>query len=122
MSTRSCTKALLVPILLVLGPGMGLPVAGLAAPNDIVRIEGVDYRVDHPMVDNLKALEGRSVTLYLNSGSEISGRIKAVSGELLHLERIRQREFMDALVRIGQIDALEVRFRAYERDLQRLQK
>ncbi len=122
MRRRSIGKIPPATALLTAGLIMGLPDLTMAAPNDIVPIEGMGYRVDLPMVENLKALKGKSVTLHLKSGTQISGRIKAVHRELLHLERIRQREFMDSLLRIEQISAVEARFRAYERDLKRLQK
>ncbi len=117
MSTCTIDKILLACCL-----GMALPNLTSAAPNDIVRIDGVVYRVDLPLVDNLKALKGKKVTLHLHSGTQITGRIKAVHRELLHLEKIQQREFMDALIRIERISAMETRFRAYERDLKRLRK
>ncbi len=122
MSTCTIGKILLAPTLLASCLGMALPNLTCAAPNDIVRIEGVAYRVDLPLVDNLKALKGKKVALHLKSGTQMNGRVKVVHRELLHLEKIQQREFMDALIRIEQISAVETRFRAYERDLKRLQQ
>ncbi len=122
MSTCTIGKILLAPTLFASCLGMALPNLTSAAPNDIVRIEGMAYRVDLPLVDNLKALKGKKVTLHLKSGTQIHGRVKRVHKELLHLEKIQQREFMDALIRMEQISAVEARFRAYERDLKRLQR
>lgn len=113
-----------VSAFLLLYAGLGMLASGAlpAAPNDIVPLDGMRYRVDLPLVENLRTLKGKTVTLHLKSGIQISGRVKAVHRELLHLEKIRQKEFMDALVRIEQIAAVEARFRAYERDLKRLQQ
>jgi sRNA-binding regulator protein Hfq len=106
---------------LALVAGLGLPFAAAAgSANPVVEVAGMDFRVDQGLVDNLKASEGKQLTLHLASGSQITGRVKAVGEHLVHLEKISQREFMDALVRIDAIEAIEGRFRAYRNDLNRL--
>ena len=92
------------------------------AANPIVEIEGMQYRMDQSLTDNLKALQGRTITLTLDSGSRVTGRLEAVANGLLHLSRLKSASFMDALVRVDRVIAVEAQFRAYQRDLERLKK
>ena len=111
------------PILaLALGATLILSTAAGMASNDIVPVPGKQYRVDLPLLENLRGLRGKRVTLHLDNGEQINGRIKEVHRNLLHLENLRQREFMDALIRMDRISAVETQFRAYQRDLERMKK
>lgn len=96
--------------------------AQAVAANPVLPIEGVAYQADWSLRDNLKVFEGKSVTLYTDAGAQFRGRVKAVGGGLLHLEKIRGREFFDALIRVERIEAIEARFRAYQRDIERTKK
>ena len=101
--------------------GTALSLAGAAqAANPVVPIPGVEYQVDWSMEDNLKALDGRRVTVTLDGGNRLSGRVKAVGNGLVHLEKLDNQSFVDALIRIERVDAIETQVRAYERDLERL--
>jgi hypothetical protein len=62
-----------------------------------------------PIEDNLIALKGRSVTVILLSGTQITGIVKEVKNNQLHLERLSLKEFFDALIRIDHISAIEAR-------------
>jgi small nuclear ribonucleoprotein (snRNP)-like protein len=116
--TCNWTRAIFASLLVF---GLLVPLAGSAAKgNPVVEVEGMAFNVDHALIDNLKAHQGKQLTLYLSSGTQITGKVKAVGIHLLHLERISQREFMDALVRIDTIEAIEGRFRAYRSDLERM--
>ena len=95
------------------------PVAG-GNPNPVVEVAGMQFDTERAMRENLQAHLGKTLTLYLDSGAEITGRVKGVGQQLVHLEQIARREFMDALLRIDSIVAIEGRFRAYQRDLERL--
>jgi hypothetical protein len=117
MSRRSGANLLLSG--LILGFLLGLA-PGVRAANPVVPIPGVALRVDATLEDNLKALAGRQVTVTLDSGVQIGGRVKSVGTGLLHLETLSGRSFMDALVRIERIQALDTQVRAYESDLKRL--
>ena len=90
------------------------------ADNPVVTIPGVELRVDAALEDNLKALSGRQVLVTLDSGIQVGGRVKAIGSGLLHLENIANKSFMDAIVRLERIEAVETQVRAYERDLSRL--
>ena len=63
------------------------------------------------IADNLAALTGRTATVHLSSGQSLTGVVKEVGTHLLHLEKIAQREFFDAVIRIESISAVETRAR-----------
>jgi sRNA-binding regulator protein Hfq len=63
------------------------------------------------LADNLTALKGKTVTIYLASGQSMTGIVKDVKDNVLHLEKISQKEFYDALIRVDLISAIEARVR-----------
>jgi len=63
------------------------------------------------MVDNLISMKGRVVTISLISGQTITGIVKDVQNNLLHLEKLNHKEFYDALIRVDHIILIEVRVR-----------
>jgi hypothetical protein len=63
------------------------------------------------LADNLIALKGKTVTISLSSGQAMTGVVKEVRNNLLHLEKLSQKEFYDALIRVDLIVAIEVRAR-----------
>ena len=63
------------------------------------------------LTDNLVALKGKTVTVSLASGQTITGVVKEVQNNLLYLEKLSQKEFYDALIRVDLIAAIEVRAR-----------
>ena len=73
--------------------------------------EYVQLRASIPLSDNLVALTGKTVAISLISGQTVAGVVKEVQSNLLHLEKLSQKEFYDALIRIDQIVAIEVRAR-----------
>ncbi len=74
------------------------------------RLAGVDYNVGHTLAQNLQTLVGKRVTVHLLSGDTLTGTVKAVNGNLLHLEKLERKDFFDALLRIRDISAIETRF------------
>ena len=64
-----------------------------------------------PLADNLIALKGKTVAVSLFSGQTMTGVVKEVQNNLLYLEKLSQKEFYDALVRVDMIVAIEVRAR-----------
>ena len=94
----------------------------ISAANPVVAIEGMAYRLDQTMRDNLKGLEGKMITVTTDAGIQFSGRVKALGNGLLHLSNIKGKSFMDALIRIDRIIAIEAQFRAYQRDLERMKQ
>ena len=57
----------------------------------------------------LEGYKGKRVTIRLQGGEELTGRVKFISRELLHLEALNSREFFDAVVDVSRIEALIVR-------------
>ena len=56
----------------------------------------------------LRAQTGR-VTVRLHSGQELTGTVRSVDAKLLHLGALAGREFFDAVVPLGAIEAVLVR-------------
>ena len=63
------------------------------------------------LADNLTALKGKTVTIFLSSGQIMTGIVKDVNANVLHLEKISEKEFYDALIRVDMISAIEARVR-----------
>ncbi len=85
----------------------------VAAPK-IVPVEGVSYIINSSMMDNLVALTGKKVMLTLDGGITLTGSIKSVGEHVVHLEKIERKELFDSLIRIENIQAIEMRFREYQ--------
>ena len=71
----------------------------------------VQFNARIPLADNLIALKGKTATIYLASGQSMAGIVKDVKDNILHLEKISQKEFYDALIRVDLISAIEARVR-----------
>ncbi|MCP4288321.1 MAG: hypothetical protein GY792_28490 [Gammaproteobacteria bacterium] len=116
--TSSLNHTLITTLLALV---LATPLAVSAAKgNPVVEVAGMAFNVDHTMVDNLKAHVGKRLTLYLSSGTQISGKVKTLSQHMVHMETISKRDLMDALIQIKSIEAIEGQFRAYQRDLERM--
>ena len=61
--------------------------------------------------ENIEAFTGKTVTVTLSSGQAISGIVKDVKNGLLHLEKLSQKDFFDAVIVVDKISAVEVRVR-----------
>lgn len=57
----------------------------------------------------LEGYKGKRVTIRLQGGEELTGRVKFISRELLHLEALNSREFFDAVIDVSRIEALIMR-------------
>ncbi len=77
----------------------------------VTTLEGVKYDTALSMADNLKANAGKDVTVHIRSGKTIQGYVKSVGNVLVHVEKIAGRDFYDALIRIEDISAIEIKFR-----------
>jgi hypothetical protein len=73
--------------------------------------EYVQLNAAVPLADNLIAMKGRTVAVSLSSGQIVTGVVKEVQNNLLHLEKLSQKEFFDAIIRVDLIVAIEVRVR-----------
>ena len=88
---------------------------GAAAKSKLMAVEGVSYNVDSSMADNLKSLMDKHVYVTLDSGKSFSGVLKKVGNHLLHLEKLDGKNYFDALIRIEDISAIDVKFRQIQR-------
>ena len=63
-----------------------------------------------PFGENLKVMldasVGRTVTLQLASGQEISGTVTRVGDHVVHLSRVAGRDFYDAVVVLDRVNAV----------------
>lgn len=69
------------------------------------------YSTAATLADNLKNLTGKRVTLHLKSGASLTGTVKATGAQLVHLEKLDNRDYFDALVLLEQIAAIDSRAR-----------
>jgi len=69
------------------------------------------HSADTPQVF-LERQMGKSVTLKLDSGQELSGIVKEVGNNMVYLAKLRGKEFYDALIRIDRITAVVFRARS----------
>ena len=74
----------------------------------------VEYNLDLSFEDNLSLFKGKRVHLSLTSGQVLAGMLKDVKGNLVHLEKVAQRDYFDALIRIESICAMDAQFRGLD--------
>jgi len=79
-----------------------------------VAVKGVSFNVGSTLKDNLDSLVGKDIFVGLRSGKVYQGYVKAVGNGLLHLEKIAGKDFYDALIRLDDISAVEVKFRDFK--------
>jgi hypothetical protein len=91
------------------------PAVSAVAKSNIVEMEGVSYNVNSSLKDNLKSLIGKHVYVTLKSGKAFAGIIKDVGEHLVHVEKIVGKDFFDALILLGDISAIDTKFRDYQR-------
>jgi hypothetical protein len=61
------------------------------------------------IVKILEGYKGKRVTVRLHGGEELSGKVKTITRELVHLEELMRREFFDAVIDVNRIEALIIR-------------
>lgn len=105
--TGKQTLVTLIALAMVLG--FNIFITATVAP--AAETGAVQFNVNTSMADNLAALKGKSVTLSLASGQTITGIVNDVKGNLLHLVKISQKEFYDALIAVDRISAIETKVR-----------
>jgi sulfur carrier protein ThiS len=104
-------------ILLVSGIGLAaLLMISLAVAIQPVQAAGegkqyVQLNSGISLADNLTALKGKAATVFLSSGQSMTGIVKDVNANILHLEKISEKEFYDAIIRVEMISAIEARVR-----------
>ncbi len=81
---------------------------------EVVEVEGAKFNLKLSMDENLQSHKGKTVTVVLSSGKELTGRVKAVERDFLHLEALAGKEFYDALIRIDHITAVIAKLRLFK--------
>ena len=76
--------------------------------------ETIKYLVNASIADNLKSLLGKQVYVTLDSGKTFAGFVKEVGNHLLHLEKLQDKDYFDALIKIEDISAIDTRFRGFQ--------
>lgn len=104
-------KMIMVLVAVVVVSMVCLVLPGMAAPKSPMPIEGVGFNVGLSMQENLKSLVGKDVYVHLRSGDTLQGYVKAVGDKQIHLEKLAGKDFYDALIRLDDISAIEVKFR-----------
>ncbi len=85
------------------------------AESKVIAVEDVSYSINSSLAENLKSLVGKKVQVSLGSGDTVSGVVKEVGNHLVHLEKLKGKEYFDALIRIKNINAISTRFRKIKR-------
>ena len=84
---------------------MALQVAAATA----VYAEPLVVKAGDTLQQVLEGYKGKRVSIRLQGGEELTGRVKFISRELLHLEALNSREYFDAVIDLSRIEALIVR-------------
>jgi len=105
--TKKQTLVTLIALAMIFGGNIFMTATIVSA----AETEAVQFNVSASMADNLVALKGKSVTVSLASGQTITGTVNDVKGNLLHLVKISQKEFYDALIALDRISAIETKVR-----------
>ena len=107
------------PKSMAIGLAMFLLVVFLVVPArsqpQVENIPDVRYDVGTSLADNLKTLTGKKVFITLDSGQVFTGQVKAVSDQLVHVEKLEGKEYFDALIQLQHISAIDTRFRQLKR-------
>ena len=83
--------------------------------SQVVAIEGMSFDVWATLKDNLKSFTGKDMYVTLRSGKTYQGFLKSVGDHFIHLEKIAGKDFFDALLRMEDISAIELKFRDIKR-------
>lgn len=91
--------------------GLGLIVAVQGAVPAAAQTAGDATIPAGDIPDVLRARIGKPVTLVLRSGKEYGGTIGEVRGQAVVLKSLSGKEFSDALIRLDDVSAIEIRNR-----------
>jgi len=81
----------------------------------VVEFEDMTFDASTTISDNLKMLEGKVVYVTVSSGKRIGGTVKDIGNNLLHLQKLTDEDFHDALIRIDQIILIDTKVRGYRK-------
>ncbi len=89
--------------------GLALGICLLGATQSVAQGDGAMPAGD--IAEVLRARQGKSVTLLLRSGKEYGGTVAEVRGQSVVLKSLAGKEFYDALIRLDDVSAVEIRNR-----------
>lgn len=98
-----------IALAMMLGIGLFLTPGGPSAEEKDT--ESVRYNLNLSFLDNLVIFKGKKVYVTLSSGSTLLGTVKEVKNGMLHLEKLSNRSYYDALILIDDISAVDAQFR-----------
>ncbi len=102
-----CFRVFGVAVLLCAGTvfcGTTCQAAGEAAAS-------AQFDVARTLPENLQTFKGKAVTVMLLSGQSVTGVVKEVKNGLLHLEKLSQKDFFDAMIVVDKIGSVEAKVR-----------
>jgi len=111
---KSHLKGSVIFILMLLAAALLILSATGVSMAEVVEVEGAKFNLMLSMDENLQSHKGKTVTVVLTSGKELTGKVKAVERDFLHLEALQGKEFFDALVRIDHITAVIAKLRLFK--------
>lgn len=90
--------------------------AAVHAGPKIVKIEGAELMVGKSMTDNISVFKGKTITVTLDSGETLSGKVVDVNSRYLHLGELERTNFLDALIDLNHVSAIKAQLRKYAND------
>jgi len=77
----------------------------------VMAAEGVALKPGDSIQTVLEGQKGKRVTVRIQGGEELTGKVVFVSKELVKLEELTKREFYDAIVEVSKVEAVILRAR-----------
>ena len=77
----------------------------------VMATDGVTLKPGDTIQTVLEGQKGKRVTIRLQGGEELSGKLVFVSKELVKLEELTRREFYDAIIEVSKVQAVILRAR-----------
>ena len=77
----------------------------------VMAAEGVTLKPGDSIQTVLEGQKGKRVTVRIQGGEELTGKVVFVSKELVKLEELTKREFYDAIVEVSKVEAVILRAR-----------
>lgn len=78
-------------------------------------MEAKPLNLDQSFADNLKNYQGQFVVIHLTSGQVLKGFVKQIKNVFLHLEKVAERNYFDAMISLNSICAIEVQVRGLKK-------
>jgi hypothetical protein len=88
---------------------VGVAISTFSLAASPVRAAELTIAADQTVGQVVALQTGQRVTLLLTSGAELTGTVKSVGAKVVQLHALSGKEFFDAVVDLGKIDAVLVR-------------